>query len=234
GQWLLSDTRFTKWRDGSGHRLLCSGIPGAGKTVLASIAIRDLQSISRNGSRACVYVYFNHREPERENLRKVVLSLLAQLVHLQGETYEPSQAVKEVHDRFRLKGMHPTLSESIDILEAEVKVYSRVYLVVDAVDECSDNQPHSNREEFLHFVRGLPDNVSVLLTSRPDEGIRRRVKADCEIPVKASADDLRSYIETRLDSRGRTGALIRSAIPLKGPGYKDSAINRVIEKSEGM
>jgi len=162
------------------------------------------------------------------------MSLLAQLVHLQGNRCEPSRELKDVHEGFRLKGMHPTLSESIEVLEAELKVFDRVYLVVDAVDECSDGAPHSNRDGLLQFTRNLPSNVSTLLTSRPDDGIRKSFSAHYEIPIKANTNDLRSYIGTRFDSRGSTSALIGSTALETERDYKEFAINRVIEKSDGM
>jgi hypothetical protein len=39
GQWFLETTEFKKWLDGSDKTLFCPGIPGAGKTMMAAIAI---------------------------------------------------------------------------------------------------------------------------------------------------------------------------------------------------
>ncbi|KAJ7926779.1 hypothetical protein B0H13DRAFT_2313276 [Mycena leptocephala] len=35
GEWLLDDLKFQDWKSNTGGVLWCSGIPGAGKTVLA-------------------------------------------------------------------------------------------------------------------------------------------------------------------------------------------------------
>ncbi|OOF91694.1 hypothetical protein ASPCADRAFT_154750, partial [Aspergillus carbonarius ITEM 5010] len=39
GRWLLGAKNFQKWIDNDKQRLLCTGIPGAGKTILTSIVI---------------------------------------------------------------------------------------------------------------------------------------------------------------------------------------------------
>ncbi|KAK5404516.1 hypothetical protein LTR06_009663 [Exophiala xenobiotica] len=43
GQWLLTHPSYLAWRSGSDPTLLLPGIPGAGKTFLASVLINDLQ-----------------------------------------------------------------------------------------------------------------------------------------------------------------------------------------------
>lgn len=43
GQWLWTSPHFSTWLDGKGLLIWCSGIPGAGKTFLASIVTQRLR-----------------------------------------------------------------------------------------------------------------------------------------------------------------------------------------------
>src|ERR1700748_3870363 len=42
GQWFLDSPEFTTWLQGSNKTLFCQGTPGAGKTMMAAIAIDRL------------------------------------------------------------------------------------------------------------------------------------------------------------------------------------------------
>ncbi|KAJ7431865.1 hypothetical protein FB451DRAFT_409316 [Mycena latifolia] len=44
GEWLLSDATFKNWTLGTRGVLWCRGIPGAGKTVLASVVVNYLRA----------------------------------------------------------------------------------------------------------------------------------------------------------------------------------------------
>jgi hypothetical protein len=47
GQWVLDSAEFKKWLDGPDKTLFCPGIPGAGKTMMAAIAIDHLHPLAR-------------------------------------------------------------------------------------------------------------------------------------------------------------------------------------------
>ncbi|PHH73516.1 hypothetical protein CDD80_3760 [Ophiocordyceps camponoti-rufipedis] len=54
GQWLLKTEEFEVWRETKGRILLCQGIPGAGKTILASSVIDSLQTRGKTSRRLYV------------------------------------------------------------------------------------------------------------------------------------------------------------------------------------
>jgi DNA replication protein DnaC len=43
GQWLLESTDFQEWMK-TGKTLFCPGIPGAGKTILTSVVLKELNT----------------------------------------------------------------------------------------------------------------------------------------------------------------------------------------------
>ncbi|KAJ7109033.1 hypothetical protein C8R43DRAFT_905005, partial [Mycena crocata] len=65
GEWLLKTELFTTWLSGSGQALWLSGIPGAGKTVLASLVIEQLHNIQQDQPASCIglaWVYNDYKE----------------------------------------------------------------------------------------------------------------------------------------------------------------------------
>lgn len=60
GQWLLKSTEFRSWLDTAGTVLWCPGMPGAGKTILASTVIDHLEQNYRRDKIGVAYVYCVH------------------------------------------------------------------------------------------------------------------------------------------------------------------------------
>ncbi|KAH0525445.1 hypothetical protein TsFJ059_007812 [Trichoderma semiorbis] len=80
GEWFLKRKEFQDWIKGSNDTLFCHGIPGAGKTILASLAINHLSLKFRgNSGIGITYVYFNYKRQEDQDFQKLLASLLKQL-----------------------------------------------------------------------------------------------------------------------------------------------------------
>ncbi|KAI0157617.1 hypothetical protein GGR57DRAFT_510626 [Xylariaceae sp. FL1272] len=232
GQWFLSDSKFQAWKRKSFHRLLCSGIPGAGKTVLASIVIDHLKARikqdNRNNSAACLYVYFDHNDRETYTILNLYLCLLAQLVQHRDHF---SNELKVAFRHYQEKAMFPSPSEVLDILITEMGSFSRIDIVLDALDECS-SEIGNIRAEFMKTVRNFPTNVFVLATSRPDLEVWREVKASEELTIAAHDEDLKKYLDGFKNdaAQGKLQALVASA----SENFWPETVDAIIEKSQGM
>ncbi|KAI1260077.1 ankyrin repeat-containing domain protein [Xylariaceae sp. FL1019] len=232
GQWFLSDPKFQAWKRNSFHRLLCSGIPGAGKTVLASIVIDHLKARikgdSRDNSAACIYVYFDHNDREPYTILNLYLCLLAQLVQHRDHF---SKELNIAFRHYQEKAMFPSPSEILDILITEMSSFSRIDIILDALDECS-SEVGNIRAEFMKTVRIFPDNVFILATTRPDLEISREMKASEELTIAAHDEDLKKYLDGyRNDAaQGKLQALVASA----GETFWPETVDTIIEKSQGM
>ncbi|KAJ7117136.1 hypothetical protein C8R44DRAFT_596639, partial [Mycena epipterygia] len=75
GGWFLTSPEFRDWESGCGKNLWCRGMPGAGKTVLASLVVHHLehQSQSKNIGVACIYL--NYKEAESQTPHNLLGSL---------------------------------------------------------------------------------------------------------------------------------------------------------------
>ena len=110
GEWFLTSAGFLSWMASKDKPLWCWGIPGAGKTVLASITVNQLRRggnevIKNNRGVAVTYIKYNDPEQTLENL---LGSLLRQLIE---STDSIPTAVLELYDHHRHRNTSPSVDE---------------------------------------------------------------------------------------------------------------------------
>ena len=79
GTWLLQHKTFQDWLSGTKKRLYCPGIPGAGKTVLASVIIDHLEKTFENNNVGIAYVYCAYNDSS-QTTTNLIASLLHQFI----------------------------------------------------------------------------------------------------------------------------------------------------------
>lgn len=89
GQWFLDDPKFQLWLNGEAATLFCHGIPGAGKTMMTSIIIDNLQSrFDPHPEVGILFFYFNYKRPAEQTIENLMASLLKQVLQ-KSLRYQP-------------------------------------------------------------------------------------------------------------------------------------------------
>jgi len=192
GQWLLKSQEFQSWIRTKKQTLFCQGIPGAGKTILASIVIEELNSKFREDeSIGIAYIYCNFRRNQYQNLEDLLLSLLKQLA--QCGTSMPD-AVKSLHR----KGSRPSIHEISSALRSVTASFSTVFIVIDALDECQVRG--RCRAKFLSEILDLQTKcqANLLITSRYVPEIKERFRDATLLEIRASEEDVRRYLDSHM------------------------------------
>lgn len=166
---VLGYWRVTSIENRDGEILFCTGIPGAGKTYLASFVIDDLRTIPVPNGRTVgvAWTYCNYTERGSQNTVSLISSLLRQLV--KNLTDIPS----EISDLFdtHSRGIMPLIMAEIkQALLAVAKPYDQAFIVVDALDECEES--YGTRDAFTKELLVLPLKLQLLVTCRPNEDTR--------------------------------------------------------------
>lgn len=196
GQWFLDSKEFQQWLKASSKTLFCPGLPGAGKTILTSVVVNNLaQRFSKDPSVGIAYIYCNFRRTEEQNIRDLLGSLLKQLAG--GYRSLPSE-VKDLYDRHKARQTRPSLEEIVDALHFVAAKCSRVFILVDALDECQVSDGCRNRllSELCHLQEKHEANI--LATSRPVPEISDHLKVSESLEIRASTDDVRRYLESNM------------------------------------
>ncbi|KAJ6529213.1 hypothetical protein B0H19DRAFT_1041260 [Mycena capillaripes] len=221
GLWLLEDVRFKQWKAGSEPVLWCRGMPGSGKTVLVSLAVDHLEAQFRNTDIGVASMYLNHKDADTQTLSNLLASLWRQLV-----ADKPiSIPTHELHQRHSEKRTRPTFDEIFAILRSTVAEWSRVYLVVDALDE----YPEDERNTLLEHLTALGPIVSLMLTSRPHITPPALLPNVAALEIRAADKDIRKYIEERIKKSNRLSMHIRMR-----PDLRNEIEEKIISVFDGM
>jgi Cdc6-like AAA superfamily ATPase len=196
GTWLLGTEEFKTWLDQRNKTLFCSGIPGAGKTILTSVVVDHLCSKYRaNLSVGIAYIYCNFRQREQQNLENLLLSLVKQL--LQTRTFEP-EIVRTLYDSHSRKQTRLSFNEILEALGSVAAQYSRVLVIVDALDECGVSD--GERQKFLSAIFNLQDKtgVNLFVTSRINGKIAKLFETALSLQIRANREDVESYLDGQM------------------------------------
>jgi hypothetical protein len=196
GQWLLDSAKYQTWLNIGKQTLFCPGIPGAGKTILTSIIVDDLVTRFQNDPTVSIaYIYCNFRRKDDQKTDDLLASLLKQLA--QGQSSLPDN-VKDLYDRHKIKRTRPSLDETLRYLHSVAAIYSRVFIVVDALDEC---QVYDNcRSRFLSEIFNLQVKygTSIFPTSRYIPEITEKFNGSTLLEIRARDEDVRKYLDGRI------------------------------------
>ncbi|KAJ7576378.1 hypothetical protein C8J56DRAFT_800037 [Mycena floridula] len=227
GDWFFKKPEFVGWRDGKTKFLWCPGLPGAGKTILSSIIIDHLRSISRPAP-AVLYVYCDYTHQSDHTPTQLLGSMLKKLVQYR---HTISDHLLALHNSHLSQETFPDVAELLTALHTETSFHECVYIIVDALDECSeDNQA---RELFFptnpQGLWSLPDHVHLLITSRDIFSIAQEYHDEPKIPIEAHHEDLQTYIKGRIITDVKLKRLVKSDKTLEA-----EIVDQVILKAAGM
>ncbi|GJC82780.1 hypothetical protein ColLi_05618 [Colletotrichum liriopes] len=196
GQWFLDTDKFQNWTAEKGLTLLCPGMPGAGKTIMASLVVEELFTRFRNDPNVGIaYIFYNFNDQERQTTHDCLSSLAKQLVRHQGTI---PKTLKDIYDRHRKGHTTRSLQDTLEVLRAAVSLYTRAFLIIDALDECNP----TSLPEFLKEIFQLQHHhsASVFATSRDIPRIIESPGFDSSLSleIRAIDDDLRQYVDGRI------------------------------------
>ena len=144
GKWLLDSSQFQRWLSTKKQTLFCPGIPGAGKTIQTSIVVDDFISRFHNDPNTGIaYIYCNFHQQEEQKADDLLATMLRQLAESQPSLPE---CVRDLYNECKKKRRRPLSDEILEVLHSVAAIYTRAFIVIDALDEC---QVDSSREKLL-------------------------------------------------------------------------------------
>ncbi|EHK21973.1 uncharacterized protein TRIVIDRAFT_132487, partial [Trichoderma virens Gv29-8] len=196
GQWLLESHEFQTWVKKRKETLFCPGIPGAGKTILTSIVVDDLIThFGNNNSTGIAYIYCNFRRQYKQKAVDLLSSVLKQLSQKISSLPKP---VKDLYNKHKEKRTRPSLEDIVGALQSVAAFYLRVYIVVDALDECQSSE--GCRTEFLKEIFDLQktSGANLFTTSRFIPEIVNSFSEHPSLEIRASEEDIKRYLDRHI------------------------------------
>lgn len=196
GLGLLNSPEYQKWLQNDKRSLFFLDAPGTGKTVVTSVVVENLTTHFRNEkSIGVAYLYCDLQRKNEQQADHLLASLLQQLV--QGLPSLPN-CVKSLYGYHKDKGTYPSLSEISRTLQSVAAKYLRVFIVVDALDECQES--NQCRSIFLSQLSYLQANTrsNIFATSRPIPDSIKILEGVAMMKTSGTDEDVKSYIDAYL------------------------------------
>jgi hypothetical protein len=133
--------------------------------------------------------------------------------------------VVALHKEHTRNQTRPSLTEYSRLLQTHIWNLRRVFIIIDAIDECRDID--GTRDVFLAEVRKLLPTACLLVTSRHIATIENEFQDSARVEVRASDGDMRSYVDARIQKEKRLKLCL-----LKNPELRIADI--IVEKAKGM
>jgi Cdc6-like AAA superfamily ATPase len=172
---------------------------------------------------AVAFIYFNHKS----NPSKLSLfgTILRQIFESQSSV---SSAIRKIYAAHILRGTHPSLEDYSTLLRSEVERYSTVYVVIDALDECSNRD--DARLLLLTELRKLQPKLRLLVTSRSYISDMHRLFPNTgRLEIWAAEEDIKQYLAVKISRERRLNDHVEA-----DPRLKDDIIAAIVENVKGM
>ncbi|KAL8669952.1 MAG: hypothetical protein Q9168_005486 [Polycauliona sp. 1 TL-2023] len=237
GDWILGEPSFHSWVSADLNTLCCEGIPGAGKTIIASIIVNHLERRRETNSRSetglidssLTYCFCSFKEKAVQTAENIVGSIVKQLAEAYPKRISPF--LKDLYEARSRTHERPLLADLTLLLGSVLLPCFRTnYIVVDALDECDDEVKDSliNRFDDLQKIC----NLKLLFTLRPGTitGLHVLNKTGF-VDIRARDKDIGEYIDYRIASQSER----RSFASFKNkPELRALAVGAITRSSQGM
>ena len=164
----------------------------------------------------------------------LVASLWEQLIVNRENHLTLSGTIKSLHEKHCNRRSRPSLEEVLALLRTEIAGYRKVYIVVDALDECLDDGAG-----LLEGLATLKLGVRLMFTSRPHVRLDPYLHNIQRSTITAQHVDLDKYLVSRVSRIGLV-AHDRAKAPRlwdairKDKQFSAKIVDRIISRAKGM
>jgi hypothetical protein len=171
---------------------------------------------------ACAYL--NHKETEIQSPENILAGLWRQLIF--GKPLPTGSPAHRLYAKHYEKRTRPSLEEMHTVLHSVVMMeYSKVYLIIDALDE----YPELWRHKLLKYLAGFRPELNLLLTSRPHVEPETFFPNTPSLEIRATEEDIRHYVKGQIQDSPRLSKHVQLH-----PKLREEIETKIISKVDGM
>ena len=184
GSWFFHREEFHNWISGTEPLVWCYGIPGAGKTTLASTAVDKVRELHEGHRVLVMSAFCKYDEPSTQSLGLLLASLLKQALQISSDSMPELEAA---YDRHRREQSHPSANEVCTLLQLALNRFDKAFLVLDGLDELKSS---ADREQLLNYIQNL-DGLRLMLMSRRYDDIACRFGRSSTLAYQCDSCEVR-------------------------------------------
>ncbi|KAF4548959.1 NACHT domain-containing protein 2 [Elsinoe fawcettii] len=198
GDWLIKTEAFREWLSTPKSFLWLYGRPGCGKTVLSSTILSAISDDGKKWSKI-LYFYYDFADVNKQSMDSTLRTLLCQLAEMDEQHAE---AIREFWHDHNDGSRQPGKEEMYAVLRRELQAAGEVYILLDALDECTTRGAGGSLS-LLDWLKQLHQDVKglrLLCTSRPESDIEESflswVPQESRISIRGEevSSDIDAYV----------------------------------------
>lgn len=135
------------------------------------------------------------------------------------------EELTEAYKKHSKEGTTPSLRECCRLVHAAIGCFPKIYLIIDAWDECAEG----TRDILFTEIRKMKPPISVLITSRHTSTNHYDQESALRLEIEADAVDVRQYLEERIKDSMALQAYFKNDKDLH-----DVIISGIADKAKGM
>ena len=157
----------------------------------SSLVIDNLCDQAREEDLAVAWLYCDYNVQQEQTVINMIGAILKRLVG--------RKIPEDIRKAFR-EGRRPLLADLIRMLGIAIASFPKVFICIDALDECLPKNLLELLESLRDIARGSP-RTRIFLIGRPHvkDAIQRYFAKAIMIPISPNQHDIRNYLEMRLD-----------------------------------
>ncbi|KAH8170601.1 protein kinase domain-containing protein [Sarocladium implicatum] len=223
---MQNELALAGWLDSAPGDLQVLWCPaGAGKTTIASLVIDSLETrLSGHSGEVLAFIFCDYNNRASQSPLLLLRSILGQVLRRIDGLPQEVRAIYDLHKKYDTQ---PSQEQIIDLLGRVLVRFEKLYIVVDALDECSESE--SITLSLLSSILQLGNKVQLLCTSRFSSTFDTFFEKAARLEISARAEDVRLYVETQIPLQSRLSKHARA-----DPKLKEEVVNAIADESQGM
>lgn len=187
-----------------------------------SIVTNYIKTRCQNKTIAVACIYCNYKESSKPTIVELLASVLIQLAQDQSKIL---RYVLNLYRNHKLLVTESPLQDLLTVLRSEIREYSQIYILVDALDDYPDRDRHS----LITMLQSLAGNVNLMVTSRILPPIEQQFSLAARLDISAKYDDVHKYIEDRIAREIRLARIVQH-----NPALQRTIVDKIVSNVGGM
>jgi hypothetical protein len=190
--------------------------------MISSIVVDYLETNFPKGSNVGIaYLYCDYDKRHDQTLEHFLASLSKQL--LQKRSSIPD-VVKQLHSRHNDKLTRPSYEELSEALQDVTAIYTRAFIIVDALDECTAGKCRTTLLSKI-FELQAKLGINIFATSRIKGEVTKLFDGALCLTIRANDEDLKTYLN---------GRMIHEQPDIFSGDIQEMAVSEMIKAADGL
>ncbi|KAF3145099.1 hypothetical protein TWF569_006722 [Orbilia oligospora] len=176
---------------------------------------------------AYIYCSFSRADTKEQKVDQLLSSIIKQLSQNWGALPEVIKELRKTHEKERSE---PSLAELSETLRSIVALYARVFIAIDALDECGGMSWARILEEM--FDLQTEHSINLIMTSRFIPDIVKKFEDFPSLEIRARNEDIENYLGGCFD--GSQTELEFSSVILGNQNIREETKRVITDFADGM